>query len=77
MKVRILIGIAFCLGIALGFFLAKITAVHASPLETVRVTKVRRIPIVGEGTTMVAGQVVGISCVPTSDGGADCYVAFQ
>ena len=76
MKTRILICLAFCLGIALGFLLAKITAVHAAPTETVKVTKVRRIPIVGDGPTMVPGQVVGISCVPV-EGGVDCYAAYQ
>jgi len=74
MKTKLLICLSFCLGIALGFFLSKATAVHAT--ETAKVTKVRRLPIVGDGPTMVPGQVVGISCVP-GDGGPDCYVAFQ
>jgi hypothetical protein len=84
MKVRLLISLAFVLGLALGVFLGKQTAVRAQSgkvsiaSKSVLVYGVNMLS--GTGRTEIMGPVVGFSCVKIpgpADTNAECFVAFS
>jgi hypothetical protein len=86
MKTKLLICLAFTIGIVLGVIIPKSSVVHAqirSGAVTVMVTKVGRIGTLGDpGGTLhsgaaVSGTVVGFSCARDGDGDPQCYVATE